>query len=46
MGDVRVVESSFGGFGVGGGVRAGVTALGHHHPTIRVHIGNGRFCGP
>jgi hypothetical protein len=34
VGDVRVVESSFGGDGCGGGVGAGVSAFGHHHRAV------------
>jgi hypothetical protein len=33
---VGVVESAFGGFGLGGGVAAGGAALGHHHPRSPV----------
>jgi hypothetical protein len=46
FGDLRVVESAFGGFGFGGVGRAGVSAFGQHHPAIASGLDIGWLAGP
>ena len=45
-GDEGVVESAFGGDGLGGVVGAGVAAFGHHHAAVTAGFDNRRLAGP